>query len=117
MNAFISKTKMVATLGPASFPAAMQRRLLAAGVDGFRLNLSHGDLEEHAGVIASLRKISGEMGRPVAIIVDLPGPKMRLGKVPKPITVRRGARVRFIPEEVVRPGPGIFLPHEIPELA
>ncbi len=113
MNAFISKTKIVATLGPTSFSAPVQRRLMGAGVDGFRLNLSHGDLEEHAGVIASLRKISAEMGRPVAIIVDLPGPKMRLGTVPKPITVRRGAKVRFLPEGVSRPGPGIFLPHEI----
>ena len=117
MNPFISKTKIVATLGPASFSTAVQRRLMAAGVDGFRLNLSHGDFEEHAGVIVSLRKISAEMGRPVAIIVDLPGPKMRLGKVPKPITVRRGAKVRFVPEGIARPGPGIFLPHEISGLA
>lgn len=117
MNPFISKTKIVATIGPASFSAAVQRRLMAAGVDGFRLNLSHGDHEEHGGVIASLRKISAEMGRPVAIIVDLPGPKMRLGKVPKPITVRRGAKVRFLPEGVARPGAGIFLPHEISGLA
>ena len=117
MNAFISKTKIVATLGPASFSAAVQRRLMVAGVDGFRLNLSHGDFEEHAGVIASLRKISAELDRPVAIIVDLPGPKMRLGKVPKPITVRRGAKVRFLPEGISRPVPGIFLPHEISGLA
>jgi len=117
MNAFFSKTKIVATLGPASFAVAAQRRLMAAGVDGFRLNLSHGDLEEHAGVIASLRKLSAEMGRPVAIIVDLPGPKMRLGIVPKPITVRRGAKVRFWPAEKPRPGGGIFLPHEISGLA
>ncbi len=117
MNPFVSKTKIVATIGPASFSAAVQRRLMAAGVDGFRLNLSHGDHEEHAGVIANLRKISAEMGRPVAIVVDLPGPKMRLGKVPKPITVRRGAKVRFVPEGVSRPGPGIFLPHEISGLA
>ena len=117
MSAFISKTKIVATLGPASFLPAVQRRLMAAGVDGFRLNLSHGDLGEHAAVIASLRKISGEMGRPVAIIVDLPGPKMRLGMVPKPITVRRGAKVRFWPASQPRPGKGIFLPHEIFGLA
>lgn len=117
MNPFNSKTKIVATLGPASFAASVQRRLMAAGVDGFRLNLSHGDFEEHAGVIASLRKISAEMGHPVAIVVDLPGPKMRLGKVPNPITVRKGAKVRFIPEGVSRPGPGIFLPHEISGLS
>lgn len=117
MKALISKTKIVATLGPASFSAPVQRRLIAAGVDGFRLNLSHGDFEEHAAVIANLRKISAETGRPVAIIVDLPGPKMRLGKIPRPITVRRGAKVRFVPEGVSRPGPGIFLPHEISGLA
>ncbi|MBA3003364.1 MAG: pyruvate kinase [Desulfurivibrio sp.] len=117
MNALISKTKIVATLGPASFSVPVQRRLMAAGVDGFRLNLSHGDFEEHAGVIVSLRKISAETGRPVAIVVDLPGPKMRLGKIAKPITVRRGAKVRFLPEGVSRPGPGIFLPHEISGLA
>ncbi|MDG4475690.1 pyruvate kinase [Thiovibrio frasassiensis] len=117
MNPFFSKTKIVATLGPASFSTSVQRRLMAAGVDGFRLNLSHGDFEEHAAVIVSLRKISAETGHPVAIIVDLPGPKMRLGKIPKPITVRRGAKVRFLPEGVSRPGPGIFLPHEISGLA
>lgn len=117
MNALISKTKIVATLGPASFSVPVLRRLMSAGVDGFRLNLSHGDFEEHAGVIVSLRKISAETGRPVAIVVDLPGPKMRLGKIAKPITVRRGAKVRFLPEGVSRPGPGIFLPHEISGLA
>jgi pyruvate kinase len=117
MKAFLSKTKIVATLGPASFSAGVQRRLMRAGVDGFRLNLSHGALEEHAAVIASLRRISAELGRPVAVIVDLPGPKMRLGKVPKPITVRRGAKVRFWAADQPHPGPGIFLPHEIPGLA
>jgi pyruvate kinase len=117
MSAFITKTKIVATLGPASFSVRMQRRLIRAGVDGFRLNLSHGNLVEHAAVIASLRRISAEMGRPVAIIIDLPGPKMRLGMLPAPVAVRRGAQVYFWPAGQPYPGPGIYLPHEISGLA
>lgn len=111
------KTKIVATLGPASFSGRILRRLLAAGVDGFRLNLSHGDLARHGEMIRRLRGICAASGRTAAIIVDLPGPKMRLGVLPEPVTVRRGDLVLFSPAGLPRPEAGIVLPHEISGLA
>ena len=76
------RTKIVATMGPASRSPAVLRRLIEAGVNVFRLNFSHGTHEEHSAVLADIRTISKEMGRHVAILQDLCGPKMRLGPIP-----------------------------------
>src|SRR3954451_849312 len=76
------RTKIVATIGPASRTPELLRRLLAAGVNVFRLNFSHGTHEEHAAVLADIRAISREAGRHVGVLQDLCGPKMRLGPVP-----------------------------------
>jgi len=75
-------TKIVATLGPASETPECVDELLAAGVDVFRLNLSHGELEEHLGRLALVRERSAAAGRPVAVLADLPGPKVRAGEFP-----------------------------------
>jgi pyruvate kinase len=112
-----TKTKIVATLGPASFASRVLRRLLAAGVDGFRFNLSHGDFARHAEVIRRLRDLSAAAGRSAAIIVDLPGPKMRLGILPEPVQVRRGELVLFAPAGTASRREGVVLPHEIAGLA
>jgi pyruvate kinase len=73
-------TKIVATLGPASDSPAAIRQLLLAGVDVFRLNASHGAQPEHAARITSIRQAAAELGRPACILLDLQGPKIRLGR-------------------------------------
>ena len=77
-----SRTKIVATIGPASRTPQMLRRLLEAGVNVFRLNFSHGTHEEHSAVVSDIRALSREMERHVAILQDLCGPKMRLNPFP-----------------------------------
>src|SRR5262245_12858170 len=77
-----SRTKIVATIGPASRSPAVLRRLIEAGVNVFRLNFSHGTHEEHSTVLADVRAISRETGRQAGILQDLCGPKMRLGPIP-----------------------------------
>ena len=82
MNAALPahKTKIVATIGPASESPDMLARLIRAGLDVARLNFSHGSPEKHAEVIQRIRDAARETGRRVAIMADLPGPKLRLGK-------------------------------------
>ena len=72
-------TKIVATLGPATDTADMVRCLMEAGVEVFRLNASHGTLEEHDRNVKLVRAAAGELGRHIAILLDLQGPKIRLG--------------------------------------
>jgi len=76
------KTKIVCTIGPATASPDMIRRLIAAGMDVARLNFSHGEHEEHGRVIRDLRRASRELGRPVGLLMDLAGPKIRLGQIP-----------------------------------
>ncbi len=73
------RTKIVATVGPASNSAEILRELLDAGVDVFRLNFAHGTAEDHAENVRRIRAASEEAGREVGVIGDLPGPKLRLG--------------------------------------
>jgi pyruvate kinase len=95
------KTKIVATLGPASDTPAMIERLIHAGLDVVRLNFSHGDFSRHAEVIARVRAAQQVTGHRVAIMADLPGPKMRLGTItPEPIELRAGGRFVLTSEEV-----------------
>ncbi|PWC53940.1 pyruvate kinase [Azospirillum sp. TSO22-1] len=72
-------TKIVATLGPASSSPEMIRRLFEAGVDMFRLNFSHGSHADHGERVKAIRALERETGRPIAILADLQGPKLRLG--------------------------------------
>jgi pyruvate kinase len=74
-------TKIVATLGPASSDPAMIRQLFDAGVDVFRLNFSHGSHADHKLRFDAIRQIEADVGRPVGILMDLQGPKLRLGKI------------------------------------
>ncbi|HEY1834109.1 MAG TPA: pyruvate kinase [Solirubrobacteraceae bacterium] len=73
------RTKIVATIGPASREPETLVRLVEAGMDVARLNYSHGTLEEHAQTVRRVRDAAGRAGRPVAILQDLPGPKLRIG--------------------------------------
>jgi pyruvate kinase len=73
------RTKIVATLGPASTDPEVLDALVAAGVDVVRLNLSHGVVDEHLQRMADVRAAAARAGRPVGILADLPGPKIRCG--------------------------------------
>src|SRR5215472_11430007 len=70
--------KIVATLGPASSSRAMLRALFDAGVDVFRCNFSHGTHDDHRKLFAAIRQVEHDTGRPVGILADLQGPKLRL---------------------------------------
>src|SRR5687768_6309225 len=74
------RTKIVATLGPVSAEPAMIERLYRAGADVFRLNFSHGSHEDHAARIATFRELEGKVGRPIGILADVQGPKLRVGR-------------------------------------
>ena len=74
------KTKIVATIGPASESPEMLERLVRAGLNVARLNFSHGDFTDHAERIARIRAAEKTTGRRVAIVADLPGPKMQIGR-------------------------------------
>ena len=104
MNAALPahKTKIVATIGPASKSPDMLARLIRAGLDVARLNFSHGSPEKHAEVIRRIRDAARETGRRVAIMADLPGPKLRLGKIdPEPIHLTAGAHFTLTNEDIV----------------
>jgi pyruvate kinase len=78
-----ARTKIVATLGPACREEEAQAALVAAGVDVFRLNMAHGSREEHEAALRSIRRIEERMHHPIAVLVDLSGPKIRLGDLPE----------------------------------
>ena len=87
------RTKIVATIGPATESAERLRELVAAGATTFRLNFSHGDHSEHAARIATIRQVSTELGIELGILQDLQGPKIRLGRFADgPITLAKGDR-------------------------
>ena len=91
MNLPSHKTRIVATIGPASDSLEMLERLIRAGLNVARLNFSHGAFDDHAGRIARIRAAQQAAGRRVAIMADLPGPKMRVGTIePEPVDLRRG---------------------------
>jgi pyruvate kinase len=75
------RTKIVATVGPACRDMTKLIELLQAGVDVFRVNMAHGSREEHEQMVADIREAERQVGRPVAILVDLAGPKIRLGQL------------------------------------
>ncbi|MDR7101012.1 pyruvate kinase [Croceicoccus sp. BE223] len=74
------KVKILATLGPASRDPDMIERLIKSGADAFRVNMSHGEHDTHAETIATIRKLEAKTGRPIGILCDLQGPKLRVGK-------------------------------------
>ncbi len=85
------KTKIVATVGPASQSPETLRELILAGVDVFRLNFSHGDYNSHRQTIQHIKQLREELEKPVAILQDLSGPKIRLGVIdPEPLVLRSG---------------------------
>jgi pyruvate kinase len=90
------RTKIVATIGPASREPQTLLEMVNAGMDVARLNYSHGTLEEHAETVKRVRDAAGRAGRPVAILQDLPGPKLRIGPLREDVVeLKPGDRVTF----------------------
>ena len=95
------RAKIVATLGPATSSLESIRALVAAGMDVARLNLSHGRHEDHLPVYQHVRQASDEAGRGVGILVDLQGPKIRLGRFASgPVLLESGAEFIVTTDEV-----------------
>ena len=93
------RTKIVATLGPASDSTEQISALIAAGMDAARLNLSHGSHADHAARAARVREVEAEAGRPIALIADLQGPKLRIGALDEPMILVRGETITICAEE------------------
>jgi pyruvate kinase len=93
------RTKIVATIGPSSETPDRLRALVAAGMNAARLNLSHGTHDEHAERVRRIRDVEAETGRPIALIADLQGPKLRIGALDEPVQLERGEHVFVCPEE------------------
>ena len=89
------RTKILATVGPATNTYEKILALIKAGANGIRLNFSHGSYEEREEQIAWIRKASQEYGKPIAIVQDLQGPKIRLGDFDGVITVSKGKSLQF----------------------
>lgn len=82
MNPFAHRTKIVATLGPASHSPAILKQMVRSGMSVARLNFSHGSYDDHAQTIALLRSVSQEFDTPITLLQDLQGPKIRVGQLP-----------------------------------
>lgn len=93
----LAKTKIIATVGPASESAEQIRELVEAGADLFRLNFAHGDHRWLEGILKNIRQVSKELGRSIAVLGDLSGPKIRLGELPEEgFCCQAGGRFEFI---------------------
>lgn len=106
------QTKIVATLGPATNEAEMIRKLFEAGVDVFRLNFSHGTHKDHENIVKTIRKIEKDLGRPIGIIADLQGPKLRIGEFENgKISLSKDMTIRFDLDSSPGTEKRVHLPH------
>jgi pyruvate kinase len=95
------RTKIIATVGPASWDETVLVQLIEAGADVFRLNFSHADRDRHAETIESIRRASDRLGRDVAVLGDLPGQKLRIGELRDDVAeLETGMHVKLTPEDV-----------------
>ena len=94
------RTKIIATIGPASESEAMIKDLAEAGADVFRINLSHGTLDLGIERFHRVRRIEEELRRPIGVLVDLPGPKVRAGTMPEGgLALETNELIRLVPGE------------------
>lgn len=101
MRPLTHRTKIVATIGPASCSVEVLRRMVDAGMNVARLNFSHGSYEEHAAMVKLLRSVEQEMDTPITLLQDLQGPKIRVGQLPGgEILLTEGQVVHLVPVEV-----------------
>lgn len=117
----LKNAKIVATLGPSSNDEKTIRAMIAAGMDVARLNFSHGDHAEHLERITLIRKLSEEVQKPITILQDLQGPKLRVGVLPvEGISLQAGQRVVLAPLDAQRPQKNdpdrIIIPMDVPNL-
>jgi len=109
------QAKILATLGPASHSPDIIRKLFDAGADVFRLNFSHGSHEDHAARIAAIRELELETGRPIGILTDLQGPKVRVGNFSNGVAeLIPGAIIKLASNN--KPGNADFIPLPHPEV-
>ncbi len=92
------RTKVIATIGPASAAPETIEAMVRAGMDIARINMSHGNYEFHDRSIRLVREAGKRVGKPIAILVDLQGPKIRIGYLPEPVLLRPGAEITIVPE-------------------
>jgi pyruvate kinase len=92
------RTKIVCTLGPATWSPERIASLIEAGMDVARINFSHGTLPRHAETIRNVREAARNAGRPIAILGDLQGPKIRVGVLPEAVELTPGDAITFAPE-------------------
>src|SRR4030095_1295832 len=106
------KVKILATLGPASSDAKTIRKLMLAGADAFRINMSHGDQKQKAKLVNAIRALEKEFHRPTTILFDLQGPKLRVGHFEGGKTIlEKGSRFVFDREKKAGNGNRVQLPH------
>src|SRR5918995_6853931 len=99
-----NKTKIVATVGPASNTKEMLRALIKEGVDIFRLNFSHGTHEDHLKVAKFVRELNAELGTQIGLLQDLQGPKIRVNEMLPDVVIERGQKLTITTRELVGNG-------------
>ena len=111
------KTKIIATIGPASDSEEILETLILAGMNVARLNFSHGTHEEHVARIKKIRRVARKLGKPVGILQDLQGPKLRVGQLDAPIKLTEGEKVHFYATDDELPQTDMQkIPVDFPEL-
>src|SRR5437016_12326872 len=102
------RTKIIATLGPATSSHERITALVHAGMDCARLNFSHGTHDQHAEALRTVRAVQEEVGRPRAPMADLQWPKLRIGEHARPVVLERGSHAHGVPDDEadVRDTPG-----------
>ena len=109
-NIKYNKTKIIATMGPASSSVPMLKKLIKAGLDVCRINFSHGDWDTHLQVVKNIRQVNAELGTNVAILGDLQGPKLRIGKVENnQMLLETGATMTLTTKATVSSGNTIYV--------
>ena len=108
------RTKIVATVGPATWTKEGIREICSAGANVIRLNFAHGSHDDHARIVKTVREVAGELDRPVAVLADLAGPKIRIGTLRAGVDLERGQEVVLAPEGSAQ---GDELPTTYPDLA
>lgn len=113
MKNITSRTKIIATLGPASLSKPVLKKMFQAGVDVCRLNFSHGDYQQHLNCIKIIRQINDELNIHVAILADLQGPKLRVGKVENnAVELKSGETIKIVTNECIGNSERVYLNYE-----
>ena len=95
------RTKILATIGPASSSTSMIEKLIKAGTNLFRLNFSHGSHEEHLKTLQKIRTVSKKLNKTIGVMQDISGPKVRIGEIERNFELKKGDMLTFVSEEIV----------------